>query len=218
MSTEQLSTCYHVPVLLQESVDGLDIKPDGTYVDVTFGGGGHAQEILRRLGSKGRLIALDQDAAAAGNAERIGDRRLTLVRGNFRFVRGLLRYHAAEQVDGLLGDLGVSWHQLDTGERGFSFRFDAPLDMRMNEQSSLTAAAVVGTYSARELSRIFADYGELSSAYKLAKAVEEARKSSPIATVGEFLEVVRPLLPRLDEHKQLPRVFQALRIEVNQEM
>jgi 16S rRNA (cytosine1402-N4)-methyltransferase len=207
-----------VPVLLEESVAGLEVKPNGTYVDVTFGGGGHSREILRRLGSKGRLIAFDQDADAAQGGNVAGDRRLTLVKGNFRFLRSYLRYHSVAAVDGILGDLGVSWHQLDTAERGFSFRFDAPLDMRMNRQGGCTAAALLSTRSAQELCRMFAGYGELSNAAKVAKLIEEARKKSSIATAQALVEAIRPALPPFDEHKYLAKVFQALRIEVNQEL
>jgi 16S rRNA (cytosine1402-N4)-methyltransferase len=203
--------------LPKESVDGLAVKPNGTYVDVTHGGGGHSREILSRLGSKGRLIAFDRDADAQ-ECSAADDKRLTLVRGDFRFLRGYLRYHSAEEVDGILGDLGVSWHQLDTAERGFSFRFDAPLDMRMNRQGERTAATLLNTYSVQELSKIFAGYGELSSAFKVAKLIEAARQKSRITTASELVEAIRPALPPFDEHKYLARVFQALRIEVNQEM
>lgn len=209
---------YHVPALLNESVDGLDVKPSGIYVDATFGGGGHAREILRRLGSKGRLFAFDQDADAEDNVDAIGDKRLTMVRGNFRFLRSYLRYRSVEEVDGILGDLGVSWRQLDATERGFSFRFDAPLDMRMNRQGERTASALVNTCSVQELVRIFAGYGELSNAAKIAKLIEAARQKSRIATAGELVEALRPALPSFGERKPLAKIFQALRIEVNQEM
>jgi 16S rRNA (cytosine1402-N4)-methyltransferase len=207
-----------VPVLLKESVAGLEVKPDGTYVDVTFGGGGHSREILKRLGSKGRLIAFDQDADARQSGDMAGDKRLTLVKGNFRFLRGYLRYHAVEEVDGILGDLGVSWRQLDTAERGFSFRFDAPLDMRMNRQGECTAEMLINTRSVHELSRIFTDYGELLNAAKAAKFVEAARQKSRITTTKALVEAIRPVLPPFDEHKYLAKLFQSLRIEVNQEM
>jgi 16S rRNA (cytosine1402-N4)-methyltransferase len=209
---------YHVPVLLNESVDGLDVKPSGIYVDVTFGGGGHAREILRRLGSKGRVVAFDQDADAAENVDAIGDKRLTLVRGSFRFLRSYLRYRAVDEVDGILGDLGVSWRQLDVAERGFSFRFDSPLDMRMNRHCERTASALVNTCSVQELARIFASYGELSNAAKIAKLIDAARQKSRIATAGELVEALRPALPSFGERKPLAKIFQALRIEVNQEM
>ena len=209
-----------MPVLLKESVDGLAVKPHGTYVDVTFGGGGHSREILSRLGGKGRLIALDQDAEAEAGpgAAVFGDRRFTLVRGSFRFLRGYLRYHGVEEVDGILGDLGVSWRQLDAAERGFSFRFDAPLDMRMNRQGGCTAEELLNARSVQELSRIFAGYGELSNAAKVARLVDAARRQSRITTTGALVEALRPLIPPQGEHKYLAKLFQALRIEVNQEM
>ncbi len=209
---------YHVPVLLHETVDGLAIEPNGTYVDVTFGGGGHSREILRRLGSRGRLIAFDQDADAKKNAEAINDKRLTLVQGNFRFLRSYLRYHNAPEVDGVLGDLGVSWHQFDTAERGFSFRFEATLDMRMNSRGEHTAGTLINTYSVAELNKIFGTYGELDNAFKVAKLIESARAGKPIENVNELVEVLKPVLPKFDEHKYLAKVFQALRIEVNHEM
>lgn len=204
--------------MLKESVAGLGVKPNGTYVDVTFGGGGHAREILRHLGDKGRLIALDQDADAQQSSDIAGDKRLTLVRGNFRFLRSYLRYHAVGEVDGILGDLGVSWRQLDIAERGFSFRFDAPLDMRMNRQAGCTAAALINTRSVHELGRIFTDYGELLNAAKAARFIDAARQKSSITTTGALVEALRPVLPPFDEHKYLAKLFQALRIEVNQEM
>jgi 16S rRNA (cytosine1402-N4)-methyltransferase len=211
-------TPYHVPVLLKESVAGLAVKPDGIYVDVTFGGGGHSREILSRLGGKGRLIAFDQDADAERNGDVIRDKRFTLVKGNFRFLRSYLRYHSVEAADGILGDLGVSWRQLDTAERGFSFRFEAELDMRMNRRGGCTAATLLNTRSVQELSRIFADYGELNSAAKVAKLIEAARQKSRITATSELVEILRPALPPFDGHKYLAKVFQALRIEVNQEM
>jgi 16S rRNA (cytosine1402-N4)-methyltransferase len=207
-----------VPVLLKESVSGLEVKPNGTYVDVTFGGGGHSREILSRLGGKGRLIAFDQDADAAQNGDMVGDKRLTLIKGNFRFLRSYLRYHSVGEVDGILGDLGVSWRQLDTAERGFSFRFESPLDMRMNREGGCTAGTLLNTRSAQELSRIFAEYGELGNAARVAKLIDAARQKSRITTTKALVEVLRPVLPPFDEHKYLAKLFQALRIEVNQEM
>jgi 16S rRNA (cytosine1402-N4)-methyltransferase len=204
--------------LLKESVDGLEVNPSGVYVDLTFGGGGHSREILKRLGRGGRLIAFDQDADALRAGSVVDSKRLTLVRGNFRFLRSYLRYYAVEEVDGILGDLGVSWHQLDTAERGFSFRFDAQLDMRMNSQGERTAEALLNTYSVSELGRIFSDYGELCNASKIAKFIEAARRKSHIVAASELVEILRPVLPPFDEHKYLARIFQALRIEVNQEM
>lgn len=209
---------YHVPVLLTETVDGLNITPNGTYVDVTFGGGGHSREILQRLGSKGKLIAFDQDSDTQSNAKSIDDKRLTLIRGNFRFLQNYLRYNNIDDVDGVLGDLGVSWHQFDTADRGFSFRFDAPLDMRMNTQGKLTARDVVNKYNVEELSRIFSLYGELENAYKLSKLIENARSKEGIETIKDFTDAIASVLPKFDEHKYLAKVFQALRIEVNREM
>ncbi|MDR1227329.1 MAG: 16S rRNA (cytosine(1402)-N(4))-methyltransferase RsmH [Prevotellaceae bacterium] len=209
---------YHVPVLLNETVDGLNIQPNGTYVDITFGGGGHAREVLKRLAKKGRLIAFDQDPDAVQNAAAIGDKRLTLVQGSFRFLRSYLRYHNAAQVDGILGDLGVSWHQFDTADRGFSFRFDANLDMRMNNRGGLTAANILNTYSIEQLTKIFRLYGELDNAYKLAQMVEKVRTNTPLENIAQLTESIRAALPKFDEHKYLAKVFQALRIEVNQEM
>ncbi|MDR3297005.1 MAG: 16S rRNA (cytosine(1402)-N(4))-methyltransferase RsmH [Prevotellaceae bacterium] len=209
---------YHVPALLAECVEALAVKASGTYVDLTFGGGGHAREILQRLGVKGRLLAFDQDADAEANAALIGDKRLTLVRGNFRFLRSYLRYHKAGEVDGILGDLGVSWHQFDTAERGFSFRFDAALDMRMNSCGERTAIDVINGSTVADLSRILSVYGELPNARKLAAMVEQARRDKPITTAGELVEALRPALPKIDEHKVLAKIFQALRIEVNREM
>jgi 16S rRNA (cytosine1402-N4)-methyltransferase len=209
---------YHVPVLLTETVDGLNITPNGTYVDVTFGGGGHSREILQRLGSKGKLIAFDQDSDTQSNAKSIDDKRLTLIRGNFRFLQNYLRYNNIDDVDGVLGDLGVSWHQFDTADRGFSFRFDAPLDMRMNTQGKLTARDVVNKYNIEELSKIFSLYGELENAYKLSKLIESARSKEGIETIKDFTDAIASVLPKFDEHKYLAKVFQALRIEVNREM
>ena len=215
--SEQHAT-YHVPVLLKEAVDGLDIKPNGVYVDITFGGGGHSREILSRLDKNGRLIAFDQDADAQKNAEAVSDKRLTLVQGNFRFLRNYLRRLNAPEVDGILGDLGVSWHQFDTAERGFSFRFEAALDMRMNGKVEQTAGTLINTYSAAELSKIFSAYGELDNAPRAAKLIAAAREQKPIKSVSELVETLKPVLPKFDEHKYLAKVFQALRIEVNREM
>jgi 16S rRNA (cytosine1402-N4)-methyltransferase len=209
---------YHVPVLLNEVVDGLNVQPNGTYVDITFGGGGHSREILKRLDKNGRLIAFDQDADAQKNAEAINDKRLVLVQGNFRFLRSYLRYSNTPQVDGILGDLGVSWHQFDTAERGFSFRFNADLDMRMNNRGGATAADILNTYSLEQLTKIFQLYGELNNAYKLAQMVEKARVGVPIESIAQLMEGIKNALPKFDEHKYLAKVFQALRIEVNQEM
>lgn len=208
---------YHIPVLLQESVDGLNVKSDGTYVDVTFGGGGHSREILSRLGKSGRLYSFDQDADAERNLPA-GDERFTFVRSNFRFLTNWMRYHGVAGVDGILADLGVSSHHFDAEERGFSFRFDAPLDMRMNGRAGMTAADLVNTADETRLADIFYLYGELKSARRLAAAITKARTVRTIATIDDLLAIVRPMMPRDREKKDLARVFQALRIEVNREM
>ena len=210
------STTYHIPVLLRESVDGLEIKPDGVYIDVTFGGGGHSKEILRRLGKKGHLYSFDQDADAEKNI--VDDDRFTFVRSNFRYIKNWMRYYDVEKIDGLLADLGVSSHHLDDESRGFSFRFDAPLDMRMNKQAGKTAADVVNDYDEEQLADIFYLYGELKNARKLAAAIVKARQAQRIATTGELLQVTEKLFPREREKKEMAKLFQALRIEVNHEM
>ncbi len=211
-----MSDNYHIPVLLHESVDGLDIRPDGTYVDVTFGGGGHSREILRRLGPRGRLIAFDQDEQAAQNLP--DDKRITLVRHNFRFIAHFLRYLGIEQVDGILGDLGVSSHHFDAPERGFSFRFDAPLDMRMNQRTRTTAADVVNNATEAELMHIFTHYGEIAQARKLVNAVVAARTTKPIETTFQLRDVAAGTVIQPEQNKLLAKVFQALRIHVNGEM
>ena len=208
---------YHIPVLLQPTVDGLSIRPDGTYVDVTFGGGGHSREILRRLGPDGRLYSFDQDADAEQNVPE-GDERFTFVRSNFRYLANWMRYYGVDAVDGILADLGVSSHHFDAEERGFSFRFDAPLDMRMNGRAGLTAADLVNQYGEEELAHILYLYGELKNSRRIAAALVKARNAAPLLTTGDLLEAVRPLMPRAREQKDLARVFQALRIEVNHEM
>ena len=210
------STTYHIPVLLRESVDGLEIKPDGVYIDVTFGGGGHSKEILRRLGKKGHLYSFDQDADAEKNI--VDDDRFTFVRSNFRYIKNWMRYYDVEKIDGLLADLGVSSHHLDDESRGFSFRFDAPLDMRMNKQAGKTAADVVNDYDEEQLADIFYLYGELKNARKLAAAIIKARQAQRITTTGELLQVTEKLFPREREKKEMAKLFQALRIEVNHEM
>ncbi len=216
---------YHIPVLLKESVDGLDIKPDGVYVDVTFGGGGHSREILSRLGDGGRLLSFDQDADAETNidgdflAEHTSRGALfTFVRSNFRYLANWMRYYDIPQIDGLLADLGVSSHHFDDDSRGFSFRFDAPLDMRMNKRAGITAADIIATYDEQQLADLFFYYGELKSARRLAAAVVKGRAQNAIATTGALAELVKPLLRRDHEKKDLARLFQALRIEVNHEM
>jgi 16S rRNA (cytosine1402-N4)-methyltransferase len=209
-------TNYHVPVLLMPSVDGLNIRPEGIYADMTFGGGGHSREILSRLGEKGRLLGFDQDADAEQNI--VDDRRFTFVRSNFRYLHNFLRYHGVEQLDGVLADLGVSSHHFDDTERGFSFRSEGLLDMRMNQRAGKTAADVVNTYSEAQLADIFYLYGELKNSRKLASAIQKARFHRGIHTIPEFLEVIAPFFGREREKKDLARVFQALRIEVNGEM
>ena len=213
MSDEQV---YHVPVMLEECMDALAIKPDGVYVDVTFGGGGHSREILKRLGPKGRLIAFDQDPDAINNS--IHDSRFLLVHQNFRFLKNYLRLEGVKEVDGILGDLGVSSHQFDDAERGFSIRFDADLDMRMDQVSDLDARKVLNTYPEEELHRIFGMYGEVQNAKSLAKTIVTARLSQEINTVAELKEVIKKMVPRGKEHKYHAQVFQALRIEVNKEL
>ncbi|WP_273406713.1 16S rRNA (cytosine(1402)-N(4))-methyltransferase RsmH [Alistipes ihumii] len=207
---------YHVPVMLDESIELLDIRPGGTYVDVTFGGGGHSRGILERLSDGGRLFAFDQDRDARRNLP--DDPRLVFVESNFRFMRGWLRCHGVERVDGILADLGVSSHHFDTRERGFSFRFDAPLDMRMNQRAALTAADVVNKYDHAALTRILRDYGELDAPHRAAACIVRSREQHPLRTIDELVACVAPVTPRGAESKFLSKLFQALRIEVNGEM
>ena len=207
---------YHNPVMLSECIEGLAIKPDGVYVDVTFGGGGHSREILKHLSAKGRLLAFDQDADAKANIPN--DDRLTFIDQNFRFLKNNCRLHAAIPVDGVLADLGVSLYQFDRPERGFSTRFDADLDMRMDQASSLTAKEVVNSYSEEDLHRIFGIYGEIQNAKSLAKTIVTARLNQSIETISGLKEVIKKLIPKGKENKYLAQVFQALRIEVNQEL
>ncbi|MGJ1419295.1 16S rRNA (cytosine(1402)-N(4))-methyltransferase RsmH [Sphingobacterium spiritivorum] len=211
-----MSNVYHVPVMLKECIDALSIKPDGVYVDVTFGGGGHSREILKHLGPKGRLFAFDQDPDALENT--IVDERFTLIHQNFRFLKNNLRLNGVKEVDGILADLGVSSHQFDAADRGFSIRFDADLDMRMDQVSDLDAKKVLNTYAEEDLHRIFGMYGEIMNAKSLAKTVVTARLSAPIETVAGLKEVIRKLVPKGKEHKYHAQVFQALRIEVNKEL
>lgn len=208
---------YHVPVLLDESVSGLDIKPGGIYVDVTFGGGGHSREILRRLPEGAHLYSFDQDADAERN---IGapDKKFTFVRSNFRYLKNWMRYYGVDHIDGLLADLGVSSHHFDDAERGFSFRFDAPLDMRMNKRAGQTAADILNNYDEARLADIFYIYGEMKNSRRIAAAVAKARQTAPINTTSDFLAVVEPMFKREREKKDMARLFQALRIEVNHEM
>jgi 16S rRNA (cytosine1402-N4)-methyltransferase len=207
---------YHNPVLLQASVDGLNIKPDGVYVDVTFGGGGHSKEILSRLGPNGKLFAFDQDEDALANA--LPDERFTLINENFRFIKRFLRFYGLKSVDGILADLGVSSHQFDVAERGFSTRFDAGLDMRMSQKNDLNAYKVVNEYDEADLKRVFLDYGELKNAPVLARTIVEAREVQLIKTTDELKEVLAKFLPERVRNKILAQIYQAIRIEVNQEM
>ena len=226
---------YHVPVLLKESVDGLHIKPNGIYVDVTFGGGGHSREILSRLGPDGHLFSFDQDADAENNVFEdsgdakdcsneqkgkrfVDDSRFTFIRSNFKFLKNWMQYYGIEQIDGLLGDLGVSSHHFDDESRGFSFRFDAPLDMRMNKRAGKTAADIVNEYDEEQLANLFYIYGELKNSRRIASTLTNARRQKPIATTSDFISAVEPLFKREREKKDMAKLFQALRIEVNHEM
>ena len=218
----QVAPTYHVPVLLKESVDGLDIQPDGIYVDVTFGGGGHSREILRRLGPKGRLYGFDQDSDVQRNI--VDDKRFVFVHSNFRYLWNWMRYHEEEQIDGLLADLGVSSHHFDDAGRGFSFRFDAPLDMRMNRQATLTAQQVVNEYSEEQLADVLYLYGELRQARRLAAAIVKARQKQPLLTTGQLLAALgidiseENATQNSQWKKDAAKLFQALRIEVNHEL
>jgi len=207
---------YHIPVMLHECIEGLSINPDGVYVDVTFGGGGHSREILSRLSDKGRLIAFDQDPDALANS--IDDPRFTLVHHNFKFLKNNLRLLGVKAVDGILGDLGVSSHQFDAAERGFSTRFDASLDMRMDQVSDLDAKQILNTYSEEDLHRIFGMYGEIQNAKSLARSIVTARLNKPFDTIAGLKETIKKLVPKGKEHKYHAQLFQALRIEVNQEL
>lgn len=212
-----IATTYHVPVLLGESVDGLNIKPGGIYLDVTFGGGGHSREILSRLTDGAHLYSFDQDADAERNILDAGD-SFTFVRSNFRYLKNWMRYYGVEHIDGLLADLGVSSHHFDDAERGFSFRFDAPLDMRMNKRAGRTAAEIVNTYDEERLADIFYVYGEMKNSRRIASALVKARQTAEIKTTNDFLAAVEPFFKREREKKDMARLFQALRIEVNHEM
>ena len=214
MSTD--NTTYHVPVLLEESIELLDIQPNGTYCDLTFGGGGHSRHILSKLGPKGQLYSFDQDRDTLRNAPE--DERFHYVESNFRFLRGAMRLRGVTQVDGILADLGVSSHHFDATHRGFSFRGEAPLDMRMNQRGGRTAADVVNTYDADSLARILKEYGELDTTWKIASCIVRSREQQPITTTAQLVEAVRPCTPKRDESKFLTKLFQALRIEVNGEM
>lgn len=207
---------YHIPVMLEQALEGLNLRPEGVYADLTFGGGGHSRAILQRLGPEGRLYGFDQDLDAMQGA--LSDGRFTFVRSNFRFLENWMRYYGHEQIDGVLADLGVSSHHLDAGERGFSFRHDAPLDMRMNQQARLSARTVVSEYGEEQLADVLYLYGGLRNSRRLAAALVQARSRQPIETTGQLADVLRPLLGREREKKELAKVFQALRIEVNGEM
>jgi len=209
---------YHTSVMLHECIDGLHIDPAGTYVDVTFGGGGHSKAILAKLGPEGRLFSFDQDPDAWEQAEKIDDDRLTLITANFRYLEKYLRLHRVKEVDGILADFGVSSFQLDAPERGFSIRFDGPLDMRMGPSASMTAAELLNSYSASELQRILGMYGEVKNAKTLAQAIIQARTRKPLETTQEFKEILNKLAPKHREFKYFAQVFQAIRIEVNQEL
>ena len=207
---------YHVPVLLNESIEALDINPDGIYVDVTFGGGGHSRAILEKLSTRGHLFSFDQDLDAMKNAFQ--DDIFTFVRSNFMYLKNFLKYYGVEKIDGLLADLGVSSHHFDDEERGFSFRFNAPLDMRMNKSTSVSAADVLNTYPESKLTNIFSLYGELSNAKKIAHTIVQKRNDNPIIDTNQLLDIVKPYFMREREKKDLAKLFQALRIEVNNEM
>ena len=207
---------YHVPVLLHESIDGLAIKSGGIYVDVTFGGGGHSKEILRRLDEKAHLYSFDQDPDAEKNI--VNDDRFTFVRSNFRYLKNWMRYYGVDHIDGLLADLGVSSHHFDDETRGFSFRFDAPLDMRMNKRAGTTAAEILNTYDEEELADIFYIYGELKNARKIASIIAKTRNEKKIETTGDLMNATEKLFQREREKKEMAKMFQALRIEVNHEM
>jgi len=211
-----MSNTYHTPVMLAECIEGLDIKPNGTYIDVTFGGGGHSREIMKHLGEDGQLLAFDQDVDAQQNI--IADDRFTFIDQNFRYIKNFTRLHGAVPVDGILADLGVSSYQFDQAERGFSIRFDAALDMRMNQASGISAKDVVNTYSEADLHKIFGVYGEIKNAKSLANTIVMARLIAPIVTIADLKNAISPRIPKGKENKYLAQVFQALRIEVNQEL
>jgi 16S rRNA (cytosine1402-N4)-methyltransferase len=214
---EMMSNHYHIPVLLQPCIDGLAINPDGVYVDLTFGGGGHSKEILKHLSPKGKLFSFDQDEDAKANIPE-GETRLTFIPHNFRYIKNYLKLYGITQVNGILGDLGVSSHQFDKGERGFSIRFEAELDMRMNQKSELTAKKVINTYELQKLTNMFREYGEVDNAYKLAHLIVEARLNGSIDTTEQFKEAIKNCTPKFEESRYLAKVYQAIRIEVNQEM
>ncbi|MBR5576318.1 MAG: 16S rRNA (cytosine(1402)-N(4))-methyltransferase RsmH [Bacteroidaceae bacterium] len=208
--------CYHIPVLLEECIEGLNIKSNGIYLDLTYGGGGHSKEIIKHLSPEGHLYGFDQDLDAMSGA--ISDDRFTFVRSNFRYIKNWMQYYGVEQVDGILADLGVSSHHLDDGGRGFSFRYDAPLDMRMNRAGRISAKNIIAEYSEEQLADVFYYYGELKQSRRIASAIVKARAAEGIETTGRLAEIASPLLGYDREKKDLARLFQALRIEVNGEM
>ena len=210
------TTVYHIPALLNECINGLNIKPNGTYVDVTFGGGGHSRAIMEHLGTEGRLLGFDQDMDAWAN--RLEDKRFTFVHANFSFLKNFLRYYGIEKVDGIIADLGVSFHHFDDAERGFTFREDSTLDMRMNRDSAMAAADVLNGYDEADLANVLYLYGELKQSRRIASAIVKSRKTRAITTTGQLLDVVRPFIRKSQEKKELAQVFQALRIEVNHEI
>ncbi|MCC6181574.1 MAG: 16S rRNA (cytosine(1402)-N(4))-methyltransferase RsmH [Bacteroidia bacterium] len=211
-----MSNTYHIPVLLQPCIDGLNIKPNGVYVDVTFGGGGHSKEILKHLSEKGCLFSFDQDEDAKANIPE--DKRFTFIPHNFRYISNYLKLYGVTQVDGILGDLGVSSHQFDKGERGFSTRFDGELDMRMNQKSELSAKKILNNYDVKQLTHMFKEYGEVDNAFKLANIIIESRTNQVLETTHQFKELIKPCTPKFEESRYLAKVYQAIRIEVNQEM
>jgi 16S rRNA (cytosine1402-N4)-methyltransferase len=207
---------YHKPVLLEESINGLNIKPEGIFIDLTFGGGGHSSGILKKLGKNGKLLAFDQDLDARENLKE--DSHLIFINSNFRYLRNFLRYYEIEKVDGVLADLGISSHQIDTAARGFSFMKEASLDMRMNPGALVSAADVLNTYDEQDLTRVFREYGELNNAHTLSRAIVKLRSKAAIQSISDFTESISQFLPRQKENRELARIFQALRIEVNDEM
>ncbi len=206
---------YHIPALLSESISGLNIKPGGDYVDATFGGGGHSKEILKRI-NKGRLIAFDQDTEAFQN--KLDDKRFNLIHGNFRYIKNFLRFYGFDQIDGIIADLGISFHQIDESKRGFSFKSDAEIDMRMNKNSSFTAAHILNEYDTERLANIFKEYGELNSSWKMSEAIVNSRKIASFKNIGQLISILEKFAPKRMEQKFYAKVFQALRIEVNQEV
>lgn len=207
---------YHVPALLSETIDGLNIKPDGVYIDCTFGGGGHSREILKHLDSNGKLLGFDQDEDAIRNS--IDDSRFTFIHSNFKYLKNFLKFYQIEKVDGILADLGVSFHHFDEAERGFSFRYEGVLDMRMNKSSKLTAAEILNTYSEEKIADVFYYYGELNNARKIARTIVNERIKQPFSNISSFVSALQPFFGREKEKKDMARAFQALRIEVNKEM